>query len=87
MGELSALLNGVGAVGIAIGYTGLLFWMLATGRIAVGRELREKNGRIEALETMVTTRDEQITLMLRETLPTVSTVLAALHEAAGEPKP
>jgi hypothetical protein len=87
MGELSAVLNGVGAVGVAIGYTGLLFWMLATGRLCTGRELRDKNGRVQALEKMVTTRDEQINLMLRETLPTVSSVLSALHEAAGEPKP
>lgn len=81
------VLNGVGAVGVAVGYTGLLFWMLSTGRLAVGRELREKDARIVALEAMVTTRDQQITLMLSEALPTVSTVLSALHQAAGEAKP
>ena len=74
------VLNQVGVVGLFVG----LFWMLATGRLCTARELREKNQRIEALETMVSTRDQQISLMLSEALPTVSTVLAALHNAAEE---
>ena len=70
--------------GAAVGLTVLLFWMLATGRLCTGRELREKNGSISKLEKLVETRDEQISLMLSETLPAVTNVLTALHQAAEE---
>lgn len=82
MTELPTLLNGVGAVGIAVGYTGLLFWMLATGRLCTGRELREKNQRINAQAEALRTRDRQLSLVLTEAMATISPVLRAMRAAA-----
>ena len=78
--DYSGLTNGVGTAGLLV----LLFWMLATGRLCTGRELREKNDRIAVLEKMIETRDAQHSLMLTETMPAVTNVLTALHEAAEE---
>lgn len=81
MTEIPSLLNGVGAVGVAIGYTGLLFWMLATGRLCTGRELREKNARIDAQAKTITTQARQLTLVLTEAMGTISPVLKAMRAA------
>ena len=60
----------------------LLFWLLATGRLATGRELTEKNGRIADLEKMVSERDAQIAVVMAEYLPAANSVMKALHAAA-----
>lgn len=73
------LTNGVGVVALLVG----LFWMLATGRLATGRELREKNERIVVLEAAVRTRDEQVDAALA-VLPEVADVLRKFHVAAEE---
>ena len=74
---LTDLLRGLGVVGLTCG----LFWMLATGRLATGRELREKNQRIQALEATLRTRDHQLSLVLTETMTTISPVLKAMRAA------
>jgi hypothetical protein len=74
---LADLLRGVGVIGLTCG----LFWMLATGRLAVGRELREKNERIVALEATLKVRDHQLSLVLSEAMTTISPVLKAMRAA------
>lgn len=73
------LTNGVGVVALLVG----LFWMLATGRLATGRELKEKSERIAALEAQVRNRDEQVDVALA-VLPEVADVLRKFHVAAEE---
>lgn len=58
-----------------------LYWMLATGRLCTGRELREKNARITALEDSLRTRDHQLSLVLTESMTTISPVLKAMRAA------
>lgn len=67
----------VGVSSLVIG----LFWMLATGRLCTGRELREKNARIAALEGTLRTRDQQLSLVLNEAMTTISPVLKAMRAA------
>lgn len=74
---LADLLRGVGVIGLTCG----LFWMLATGRLAVGREIREKNQRIEALEALVKVQSHQLTVVLNEAMTTISPVLKAMRSA------
>lgn len=75
----TGLTNGVGVAALLV----VLFWMLATGRLATRRELREKNERIVTLETAVRTRDEQVDAALA-VLPEVADVLRKFHVAAEE---
>jgi hypothetical protein len=73
-------------VGNFAGVTGLLawlFWMLSTGRLATGRELREKDKRIEAQAEALRVRDEQLNSVLLEYLPGANAIMRALHDAAG----
>jgi hypothetical protein len=72
-----ALFNGVGVVGLLV----LLFWMLATGRLCTGRELRDKDARIAAQVQIIEELTEQNRMMLNETIPTITSVLLALREA------
>lgn len=71
------VLRGLGVIGL----TCVLFWMLATGRLCTGRELREKNARIEVLETTLRVRDHQLSLVLSEAMTTISPVLKAMRAA------
>lgn len=73
------LLNGIGTVGVVL----VVFWGLMTGRICTGRELREKNKRIDLLEQTLQTRDEQLGLVLGETMTVISPVLKAMRGAAA----
>lgn len=73
------LANGVGVAALLVG----LFWMLATRRLATGRELTEKEQRIAALEAALRTRDEQVDAALA-VLPEVADVLKKFHVAAEE---
>lgn len=73
---------GVGGAGWALAFG--FMWLQFTGRAATGRELREKNGRIEFLQDALAERDKQLSLVLGETVPVTSTVLAALHRALEE---
>lgn len=73
------LANGVGVSALLV----ILFWMLATRRLATGRELAEKSIRIAVLEEQVRTRDEQVNAALA-VLPEVADVLRKFHVAAEE---
>lgn len=73
------LADGVSVVALLV----ILFWMLATGRLATGRELTEKTKRIETLEQQVRNRDEQVDVALA-VLPEVADVLRKFHVAAEE---
>lgn len=71
-------------LGFAGGGWALVFgavWMLFSGRLATARELREKNQRIEFLQKALEQRDQQVHLLMGETVPVTSTVLSALHRA------
>lgn len=73
----SDLLNGIGVVGVVL----VVFWGLMVGRLCTGRELHEKNQRIDALEATLRTRDHQLSLVLTEAMTTISPVLKALRAA------
>lgn len=78
MDQLSVdVLRGLGVIGL----TCVLFWMLATGRLCTGRELREKDTRIERLEATLKIRDHQLSLVLNEAMTTISPVLRAMRSA------
>lgn len=68
--------------GLAAALT-LLYWLLATGRLATRRELDEKDKRIAVLEETVKNLDDQRDTVLREYLPAANAIMRALHEAAG----
>lgn len=76
---IGAIFNGVGVVGVVL----VVGWMLATGRLATGRELREKNARIKALEEVLETRDGQLDLAV-QTLPMIAAAMQGVHKAAEE---
>ena len=59
----------------------LLGRMLFTGRMATGRELKEKNARIDVLQETLDSRDAQIAEALK-VLPEVAEVLRKFHVAA-----
>lgn len=67
------------------GWVGLLWMvrMLFTGKMASGRELREKDQRIVTVEKALRTRDEQVDAALA-VLPEVADVLRKFHVAAEE---
>lgn len=58
------LLNGVGVVGLSASFAVWFVRALAKGTICTGRELAEKNARIENLEVALSTRDEQVNAAL-----------------------
>lgn len=72
------LFNSAGIVGLL----GLTYLMLARGNLCTGRELREKNARIDKLEDSLKTRDHQLSLVLTEAMTTISPVLRAMRAAA-----
>lgn len=76
-GVPTALLDGLGTVALVV----VLFWMLATGRLATGRELREKNEEIQFLRAANESLTKQNGLMLRESVPATNAVMSALHQA------
>lgn len=59
-----------------------LFWMLATGHICTGRELRETKVACEKKDKTIEVKDQQLWAMLTEYLPAANSVMTALHEAA-----
>lgn len=80
LGWVAQPLNGVGVVGILI----VVFWALLSGRLATGRELREKDRRIATLEEALDDRDRQMAAILNQVLPTTNQLLRGIHEAAEE---
>lgn len=74
------LLDNLGVPGITI----LIFWMLSTGRLGTGRELRDKDARIDAQARMIEELTDQNRMLLNETIPTITSVLIAFREAAGK---
>lgn len=55
--------------------------MLFTGKLCTGRELAEKEARVQALEQALRTRDEQVDAALH-VLPEVADILRKFHAAA-----
>lgn len=77
-----------GVLGGSVGLNILFVWMIFTGKAATGRELREKNKRIEWFQGALDNRDKQVALLLGESVPVTSSVLSALHAAVtkeGDP--
>ena len=73
----------IGTAGLVV----LLFLMLATGRLATSREIREKDRRIDVLENRLNTRDRQLTIILTESMTVISPVLRAMRDAVqAEPE-
>lgn len=74
-------LNNISSVGLVV-----LFGIgLGRGWWCTGRELREKNDTIKELRQALRDRDQQVGLLMNETLPAVVPIMRALHRAAGEP--
>ena len=59
-----------------------LVMMLFRGDIITKREARAMERRIEALTKALETRDEQVNLLLKETVPTINTFLDDIRIAA-----
>lgn len=69
------------------GWAGLAYMvrLLFTGQLCTGRELSEKDARIQALEESLRTRDDQVDAALH-VLPEVADVLRKFHLAAERSK-
>jgi hypothetical protein len=67
------------------GWVGLAYMvrLLFTGKLCTGRELAEKDARVQALEVDLRTRDEQVDAALH-VLPELADVLRKFHLAAGK---
>ena len=76
----AGLINGVGVGAVLV----ILFWMLTTGRLCTGRELREKDKRIANLEEALKHRDEQLDSVVGMYMPAANALMQALHRAAEE---
>ena len=76
---IASILDGAGTVACIV----LFGFLLATGRICTGRELREKNDRITTLEATVATRDAQI-YQLVSTLRPIGHFMGSVHEVAEQ---
>jgi uncharacterized membrane protein len=65
------------------GWVGLAYMvrLLFAGKLCTGRELTEKDSRVQALEQALRTRDEQVDAALH-VLPEVADVLRKFHAAA-----
>lgn len=65
------------------GWVGLAYMvrLLFVGKLCTGRELTEKDNRVQALEQALRTRDEQVNAALH-VLPEVADVLRKFHAAA-----
>lgn len=70
------LLDGAGAVTVAVVGASWFVRSLSIGKLCTGRELREKNTRIAALEAALATRDDQVNAALG-VLPEVTKLLQA----------
>jgi hypothetical protein len=77
------LFNAVGVPAL----TAFIFWMLTTGRLCTGRELVDKDRRIDAQARMIEELTDQNRMLLNETIPTITSVLVAFREAAGKQEP
>ena len=69
--------DGIGTVGLVI----VLFFMLARGSLATGREIREKNARIEYLQAALEEAMRQNGVLLHASVPATNAVMSALHQA------
>ena len=69
------------------GWVGLAYMvrLLFIGKLCTGRELAEKDARVQALEQALRTRDDQVDAALH-VLPEVADVLRKFHAAAGKPR-
>ena len=76
----AGLLNGLSIGAVLV----ILFWMLTTGRLCTGRELREKDKRIAALEEALKHRDDQLDRVVGMYMPAANSLMQALHRAAEE---
>ena len=76
------VLDGVGVVGVVTLIGILMLRALITGQLCTGRELTEKNKRIETLEVALATRDEQISAALA-VLPEVAEYLRSTQHQEG----
>lgn len=70
--------NSIGVAGLLV----VLFYMIATGKLATPRELREKNQRIKTQDATIKTLQNQLSLVLTESMTTLSPVLKAMRAAA-----
>lgn len=60
----------------------VLVLMLFRGTLVTRREVDAKDKHIEALTSLLSTKDEQLTLVLKETAPTLTTFLEDVRDAA-----
>jgi hypothetical protein len=70
--------NSIGVAGLLV----VLFFMIATGKLATPREIREKNKRIDLQDQEIKTLRNQLSLVLTETMETINPVLRAMRSAA-----
>lgn len=61
-----------------------LYKALLNGTLRTGREVQEKDARIDAQARMIEELTDQNRMLLGETIPTITSVLVALREAPGK---
>jgi hypothetical protein len=59
-----------------------LFKALMSGALRTGREVEEKDARLNAQAKMIEELADQNRMLLNETIPTITSVLASFREAA-----
>lgn len=72
---------------VGIGQGGLLclvVWMILTDRLVPGRRLDALQVQLDRKDETIKTRDAQIDLLLSSAIPTVNSVLTALHQATED---
>lgn len=81
------VMNPAGVISILIltlvGMVYGLWKALQTGNLCTGRELREKDARINAQSATIKTLEHQLSLVLTEAMTTISPVLRAMRAAAN----
>lgn len=79
------MIEGLPVVGLTqSGIILLVVLMVLTDRLVPGRRLKVLQDRIDTQDALIASLTEQNTMMLNSAIPTVNTVLGALHQAAGD---
>ena len=68
-------------MGASVSLNAFFVWMVMTGRVATGREVKEKNATIADQKQTIAHLSEQNSLMLGSAIPATNAVMNALHQA------
>jgi hypothetical protein len=82
----AAMLEGLPLVGIGQGsLLALVVMLVLTDRLVWHKRLDALQKQVDTKDALIADLTEQNTMLLKSAIPTVNSVLGALHEAAGGP--